>query len=64
MHRHWLRFGHQLPKELVLELTGKKFSCSEHISWETIGIWPMLHIPGQRLIDQLRSGIISIKCYV
>ena len=33
LHWHWLRFWFQLPKDLILELTGKHFSFSEPISW-------------------------------
>ena len=31
------------PKDVLPELTGLHFSCSEHISWEVFGIWPRLH---------------------
>ena len=31
--RIWLKFVFQLPKDMVLELIGKHFSCSEHISY-------------------------------
>ena len=61
MHWHWLRFGFQLPKDLVLELTGKHSSCSEHISWEAIGIWLRIHFSGQRLMHQLPRTIIVPK---
>ena len=38
----WLKFELQLPKNMMLEITGKHFSGSEHISWQNIGIWPTL----------------------
>ena len=55
------------PKDLVLEITEKHFSCSEHISLEAICIWPRLQFSGERLMHQLRSTIIfpkmfSLKC--
>ena len=61
MHWHWLNFLLQLPKDLVLELTGKPFSCSEHISLGAIVIWPRIHFPGQRLMHWLQSTIIFHK---
>ena len=39
---HYLRFGFQLLKVLVLQVIGKHVSGLEHISWETVGIWPLL----------------------
>ena len=61
MSRIWLRFGFQLPKDLVLELAGKHSSCSECISWEAMGIWLRIHFSGQRLMHRLRSTIIFPK---
>ena len=56
-----LKFQFQIPKHLVLELTWKHFSCSEHISWEAIGIWPLMHFSWQRLMHRLWSTIIFIS---
>ena len=49
MHWHWLKFGFWIAKDMVLELTGKYFSYSDHISWEASFIWPMLHFYGALL---------------
>ena len=56
---NWLKFECQLPKDLVSDLTGKHFSCSEYVSWQHIGNW--LHFSGQRLMHRLRSTIIHPK---
>ena len=61
MQRHWFKFRFQLPKNLVLELKRKHFSCSENISWEAIGIWTKSHLSGQRLMDWLRRTITFQK---
>ena len=47
MQWQWLKFLFQLPKDLVLELTGKHFSRSEHISWAKIDapVTEHYHIP-------------------
>ena len=50
-----LRFGFQLHKDLVLELTGKPSSWSEHICWEAFGILVRIHLSGQRLRQGLPS---------
>ena len=67
MSNTWLKFEFQLPEDLVLELSGKHFSCAEHVSWQHIGIWPRLQFSVQRLMHRLRSTIIfpkmlSLKC--
>ena len=59
----WLKFGFQLPKDLVLELAGKHYSCSEHISWDAMGIWQRIHFSGQRLMHRLLSTIIFPKIF-
>ena len=62
MSRSRLKFGFQLPKNMVLELTGKHSSCSEHISLQAIGIWLRMHISEQTLMhQQLPSTIIFPK---
>ena len=63
----WLKFGFQLPNDVVLELAGKHSSCSERISWQAMGIWLRIHVSGQRLMHRLLSTIIfrkmwSLKC--
>ena len=37
--RIWLKLGFQFPKgkDLVLELAGKHYRCSEHILWDAMG---------------------------
>ena len=54
-------------KDLVLELTGKHFSCSERNSWQSLGICPMIYFFGQILMHLLLRTIIvlrilSLKC--
>ena len=49
------------PKDLVLELTWKHWGWSEHISWEAISIWPMMHLSEQILMHFLASTIIFPK---
>ena len=61
MHWHWFMFGFQLPKDLVLELTGKYFSCSERSSWKALCNWPSLNFSGQILMHRLRTTIIFPK---
>ena len=46
-------YGFQLPKDLVLKLTGK------HISWEAIGIWLRLHFPWKTC--EANSAYLLIK---
>ena len=58
---NWLKLEFQLPKDLVLELTGKYFGCSEHVSWKHIGILPSLHFSEQRLMHRLQSTIMFSK---
>ena len=65
MRHIWLKFEFQLPEYLMLELTGKHFSCSEHISWEAF--WLRIYFSGQRLFHQLRRTIkfpemLRFKC--
>ena len=50
MSWNWLKLGFKVPKYLVLELSGKHFSCSEHNACEAIGIWLRLKFVGQRLM--------------
>ena len=54
----WLKFEFKIPIEVVLELTEKHFRWSDHISWQAIGIWPRLHLFGQRMIHWLLSTSI------
>ena len=63
----WLKFGFQLPKDLVLKLAGNHSSCSEHILWDAMAIWLGIHFSGQRLTHLLRSTnifpkILRFKC--
>ena len=55
------KFGFQLPNDPVLELTGKHFSSSDHISLQDICIWPRLPFSGHVLMHQLWSTIIFPK---
>ena len=57
-----MRFIFPLPNYLVLERTGKHFSCSRHISWKSIGVWLSLQFFGHKLIHWLWSTISSQKC--
>ena len=57
----WLRFVFKLPKDQVLELTGKNSRCFGKISWQAIGIWLGIHFSGQRLMHWLPSPIILAK---
>ena len=57
----WLKFVFQLPKDLVLELFGKHYSCSEQISWDDMSIWLRIHFSGQRLMHRLWSALIFLK---
>ena len=61
MSRIWLKFGFELPKDLVLELAVKHSICPEHILWHAMGIWLRIHFSGQRLMHRLRSTIIFPK---
>ena len=51
---HRLRVGFQLPNDLVLVLTGKHFSCSKPISWETFGICLRLHFVLFRIPNEIQ----------
>ena len=59
----WLKFECQLSKYLVLELTGKHFSSSEHIYWKHIGIFPNLHFSEQRIMFWLKCISITSKMW-
>ena len=61
MSRILLKFGFQLSKDLVLELTGDHSSCSEHIYSEAIDIWLSKHFSGQGLMLCLLSTFIFPK---
>ena len=51
-------FEFNSPKDMVVEITGKHFSCSEHISRQAIGIRLRIHLSGQWLMHRLPSPIV------
>ena len=61
----WRKFRFQLHKDLLLELTVKPSSCSEHISSEAIGIWLRIHYTylGKDWCTGYRALLSFLKCY-
>ena len=45
----WLNFVFQLPKDLVLELFRKHYSCSEQISRDDMSIWLRIHFSREKI---------------
>ena len=49
------------PHRLAAGANWETSSCSEHSSWQVIGIWPRIHFSEQRLMHRLPSTITFPK---